>query len=55
MKAESYMSTALKLYAEALRLYFIQELKRVHGSGRGWVEAYLGSLSESRRAQALED
>ncbi len=55
MKAESYMSTALKLYAEAVRSYFVRELTRVHGSGRGWVEAYLGSLSESRRALVLED
>ncbi len=55
MKPESYLSTALRLYAEAVRAYFVAELQRVHGQGQAWVEAYLGALNEARRAQALED
>ncbi|GIW28837.1 MAG: hypothetical protein KatS3mg070_2200 [Meiothermus sp.] len=55
MKAYNHLGQALKLYADALKPFFLQALKQAHGEGRGWVEAYLGSLSENRRGLVLEE
>jgi len=49
------LETALKLYAEHLGNFIVRTLKEEKGAGRGWVEAYVGALSEGRRKNYVED
>lgn len=55
MSHESQLSAALKLYADSVGRFMLNQLRKAHGNGQGLVEAFLGSLSEGRRSQVLED
>ncbi|WP_083922075.1 DUF499 domain-containing protein [Thermus igniterrae] len=55
MEAHGRLAQALKLFADAMKPFLLETLKHAHGEGRGWVEAYLASLSESRRELVLEE
>jgi hypothetical protein len=46
---------ALRLYADVMKGYVLGQLKKEYGTGKGWLEAYLGSFrSDERRGNVVK-
>ncbi|RDI95212.1 DUF499 domain-containing protein [Meiothermus sp. QL-1] len=53
MEAHGRLAQAFKVFADAMKPFLLETLKHAHG--KGWVEAYLASLSEGRRELVKEE